>query len=84
MELIYKFVFTCIELLCKYCRWINRHKYPVVVMVGVVLSLVLTALISLVFLQVSRHNYPGGHAFSHLHCMVDDRIELKLGKLELL
>lgn len=61
-------------------RWINRHKFPLYIPVGVVSSLLLTGVVSLCFLHVSRHNYPGGHALSCLHTLVDDDMEHKLGK----
>ena len=48
--------------------------------VGVVCSLFLMGVVSLCFLHVSRHNYPGGHAFSRLHTLVDADMDQALGK----
>ncbi len=48
--------------------------------VGVVCSLFLTGVVSLCFLHVSRHNYPGGHALSRLHTLVDADTEQTLGE----
>ena len=50
--------------------WINRKKLPLFVSLLVVCSLVLSLGASLCFLHISRHNYPGGVAFSQLHQLV--------------
>ena len=60
-------------------RWKNRHKLPIFISLGAACSLLISFGLSLCFLSVSRHNYPGGHAMSLLHQLVDSDTELKLG-----
>lgn len=45
-----------------------------------VCSLLLSCVMTLCFLHVSRHNYPGGHALSHLHTLVDSDMQQRLGE----
>jgi alpha-1,6-mannosyltransferase len=59
--------------------WKNRRKLPVFVRLGAVCSLLVSFGVALCFLSVSRHNYPGGHAMSLLHRLVDRDTEMKLG-----
>lgn len=65
-------------------RWKNRHKFPLFVPVSAGCGLVFSFCLAMCFLSVSRHNYPGGHAFSLLHQLVDQHTETKLGMLECL
>ena len=62
------------------CSWINRHKLPFFLPLGAICSLALSAFIALCFLHISRHNYPGGVAFSRLHQLADQHTEEKIGK----
>ncbi len=77
-------VVKCFRSLPKYLisfpRWVNRKKLPLFVPVGAVCSLVLTFGVSLCFLHVSNHNYPGGQAFTQLQNIVDQQMETKLGE----
>ena len=62
------------------CSWINCHKLPFFLPLGAICSLALSAFIALCFLHISRHNYPGGVAFSRLHQLADQHTEEKIGK----
>ena len=62
------------------CSWINRRKLPLFLPLGAVCSLALSACVALCFLHISRHNYPGGVAFSRLHQLVDQHTEENIGK----
>lgn len=57
---------------CGYSNiWLNRRKLPLFLPVGVASSLLLSFTVSLCFLHVSQHNYPGGLAFARLHKLAD-------------
>ena len=59
----------CGSIVC--CRWHNRRKLPIIVMVTVVAGLFLSCGFTSCFLHISRYNYPGGQAFSKLHSLIN-------------
>ena len=65
---------------CSFLSWKNRNKLPLFVPLGAVAGLVVSFGVALCFLSVSLHNYPGGHALSQLHRLVDRDTELKMGE----
>ena len=73
MIIIQLFSFFCIS-------WLNRKKLPLFITMVTTCSLILSFGMSLCFLHVSRHNYPGGHALSRLHQLVGMEMEREMGQ----
>ena len=61
-------------------RWRNRSKYRLIVCAGAVCSLIVSGALTVGFTSVSMNNYPGGHAFSALHRIVNTTNETKLSE----
>lgn len=55
--------------------WHNWRKLPVTVPLTVIVGLLLSCGFTACHLHISRYNYPGGHAFSQLHSLIDSSLD---------
>ena len=62
------------------CRWHNWRKLPFTVLVTVMAGLLLSCGFTACFLHISRYNYPGGHAFSTLHSLINSSLDNSLSQ----
>lgn len=79
-QIVSSWSFTCSVELCLPCRWHNWQKLPVTVLVTTLAGLFLSCGFTACYLQVSRYNYPGGHAFSKLHSLINSSLDNSLSE----
>ena len=65
---------------CVCHRWHNWRKFPITIPMTVMAGLLLSCGFTACHLHISRYNYPGGHAFSKLHTLINSSLDSSMSE----